>query len=203
MRQSKNKSAKLKKTKSKTTSLSKKAAAKKSVKAEWPNKRNVFFKPERMKYVRKLLKDEGCVFCNSAQGEISLDTLCVYKTEHSQIVLNKYPYNSGHVLVLPLRHCGDMLSLTEDEYNDLQKTLRIAVQAIQSIYQPNGFNLGLNHGASSGAGIPQHLHYHIVPRWAGDLNFFPLIAETKVVVETVEQSYKKFANYFKTEKAGL
>lgn len=182
---------------------SRKATSKKTaVATDWP-KRNVFFRPERMNYVRKLLKDEGCVFCKAALNGPSVETLSVYKSEHSQIVLNKYPYNSGHLLVLPLRHCGDMLALSDVEYSDLQNTIRIAVKAIQSVYQPNGFNLGVNHGVSSGAGIPQHLHYHIVPRWLGDVNFFPMIAETKVVIETVEQSYEKFENYFKSQKAGV
>jgi ATP adenylyltransferase len=74
------------------------------------------------------------------------------------------------------------------------------VQAVQSVYEPNGFNIGMNHGATSGAGIPDHLHYHIVPRWNGDFNFFPLIAETKVVIENLEQSYEKFSKYFKKVK---
>jgi ATP adenylyltransferase len=175
----------------------------KAKKQDWPLKRNIFFRPDRMKYVRKLLKDEGCVFCTSAQSKKSFQSLCVYKSEHSQIVLNKYPYNSGHVLVLPLKHCGDILLLSDKEYMDLQITIRLAVKAVQTIYQPNGFNLGLNHGASSGAGIPEHLHYHIVPRWLGDVNFFPMIADTKVVVETVEQTYEKFENYFKSQKVGV
>ena len=200
------KSKKTKSKKAKATQVGKakkKLSSKAKPEQDWPIKRNVFFRPERMQYVRKLLKDEGCVFCRAAKNKISFDTLCVYKTEHSQIVLNKYPYNSGHVLVLPLKHCGDMLLLSDVEYTDLQNTVRLAVKAVQSIYQPNGFNLGVNHGASSGAGIPQHLHYHIVPRWLGDVNFFPMIADTKVVVETVEQSYEKFENYFKSHKADV
>jgi len=162
----------------------------------WPIERDVFFRPGRMKYVRKLIKPSGCVFCNAAQNKQSFETLCVYKTQFSQVVLNKFPYNNGHLLVLPLRHTGDMLSLTEDEYIDLQKTVRLSVQVITKVYNPQGFNLGLNHGASGGAGIPDHLHYHIVPRWNGDLNFFPLIAETKLVIENLNQSYKKIRKEF-------
>lgn len=162
----------------------------------WPIERDVFFRPGRMKYVRKLIKPSGCVFCNAAQNKQSFETLCVYKTQFSQVVLNKFPYNNGHLLVLPLRHTGDMLSLSEDEYIDLQKTVRLSVQVITKVYNPQGFNLGLNHGASGGAGIPDHLHYHIVPRWNGDLNFFPLIAETKLVIENLNQSYKKIKKEF-------
>lgn len=162
----------------------------------WPIERDVFFRPARLKYVRKIVKPDGCVFCNTAINPASLETLCVFKTKHSHIVLNKYPYNSGHILVLPLRHIGNILELTELEYSDLYKTLKLAMKAVQNIYEPNGFNVGMNHGATAGAGIPAHLHFHIIPRWNGDLNFFPLIAETKLVVETAEQSYQRFSEYF-------
>ena len=168
--------------------------------SDWPNKRNILFRPGRMKYVRKIIKTKGCVFCKSAEATISVNTLCVYKTQHTQILLNKYPYNNGHLLVLPLVHVGDLLQLSPERYDDLHRSLRLAVQSIEEIYQPSGYNVGLNNGSTSGAGIPDHLHYHIVPRWRGDLNFFSLIAETKVVIETIEDSYKKFATYFKKVK---
>ncbi|MFZ3229752.1 MAG: HIT domain-containing protein [Pseudobdellovibrio sp.] len=163
----------------------------------WPIERDILFRPARLKYVRKLIQPKECVFCVSAKNKISLETLCVYKTKYSQIILNKFPYNSGHVLVLPLKHVGEIFNFSEKAYLDLHQTLKIAMQAIQTIYQPSGFNVGMNHGAAGGAGIPDHLHYHIVPRWNGDLNFFPLIAETKVVIESVEESYKQFEAYFK------
>ncbi|MBC7465784.1 MAG: HIT domain-containing protein [Bdellovibrio sp.] len=163
----------------------------------WPIERDIFFRPARLKYVRKILKPSGCVFCDSAKNQPSVDTLCVYKTEYSQIILNKFPYNTGHVLVLPLNHIGQIFDLTDAAFMDLHQTLRLAMDAIQAIYNPQGFNTGMNHGATAGAGIPDHLHYHIVPRWNGDLNFFPLIAETKLVIETVEESYKQFETYFK------
>lgn len=189
-----------KKTSSKTKSASsavKKKAAKPAVarlqiaKDIWPLERDVLMRPDRFKYVRKLVKPEGCVFCTAAQEDIKFETLCVYKTKHSMILLNKYPYNSGHLLVLPLKHCGDLLLLSDEEHQDLQNTVRLAMKALNELYQPGGINLGMNHGAVAGAGIPEHLHYHLVPRWAGDLNFFPLIAETKVLVETLEQTYDK------------
>lgn len=157
----------------------------------WPLERDVLFRPDRMKYVRKLIKPEGCVFCRAAKEKTSLETLCVYKTKHSMVVLNKFPYNSGHVLVLPQRHCGDILKLSEEEFRDLQDTVRLTMRALNEAYEPGGINVGLNHGAVAGAGIPDHLHYHMIPRWAGDLNFFPLIAETKVLVESLEQTYEK------------
>lgn len=112
------------------------------------------------------------------------------------IILNKFPYNSGHLLVLPRHHKGHLLKLSDIEYQDLHQTLKIAVQASEKLYQPPAMNIGLNHGKAAGAGLPEHLHYHLIPRWEGDLNFFPLIAETKVVVESLEQTYEKFSQYF-------
>jgi ATP adenylyltransferase len=168
--------------------------------SDWPTKRNVLFRPERLKYVRKMVKDEGCVFCISSKSKMSTETLCVYKTKYSQIILNKYPYNSGHLLILPLDHVGDLLALSPERYEDLHLALRLAVEAIKNIYEPTGYNVGLNNGSAAGAGIPDHLHYHVIPRWNGDLNFFPLIGETKVVVETLEDSYTRFLNYFNKVK---
>lgn len=157
----------------------------------WPMERDVLFRPDRMKYVRKLIKSEGCVFCRAAKEEVSFETLCVFKSKHSMVVLNKFPYNSGHILVLPRRHCGDLLQLGQEEFHDLQDTIRLVMGALNELYQPGGYNVGLNHGSVAGAGIPEHLHYHVIPRWSGDLNFFPLIAETKVLVESLEQTYEK------------
>jgi ATP adenylyltransferase len=167
----------------------------------WPLERDILFRPDRLKYVRKLVKEEGCVFCRAAKERPSFDTLCVYQSEHSMIVLNKYPYNSGHVLAIPRRHVDSLTGLSEKEFIDLHLTLREAQRALQHSYQPAGFNIGLNLGAVAGAGIPDHIHYHIIPRWAGDLNFFPLIAETKTVIESLESTFDRLSAYFK-DKAG-
>lgn len=162
----------------------------------WPMEKDVLFRPDRFKYVRKLVKPVGCVFCLAAKEAPSFETLCVFKTKHSMIVLNKFPYNSGHLLIIPLKHEGDLLAMSREVYHDLQDTLRLAMAALNELYQPGGVNVGLNHGAVAGAGIPEHLHYHVIPRWSGDLNFFPLIAETKVVVESLEQTYDRLLGYF-------
>lgn len=162
----------------------------------WPIEANIFARPARMKYVRKLIEPQSCVFCTAAGSEPKIETLCVFQSQFSQIVINKFPYNSGHVLILPKRHCGDLLALSPEEYSDLMLTLKFATQAVREIYNPAGFNIGLNNGATAGAGIPEHLHFHIVPRWNGDLNFFPLIAETKLVIEDAEASYERYLKYF-------
>lgn len=166
----------------------------------WPMERNVLFRPERLQYVRKLVPEVGCVFCRCAGTEPKFETLCVYQSKHSMVVLNKFPYNSGHVLIVPKRHVGQIFELTDEEYFDLMNLVRLAARVLEGAYRPAGFNLGMNHGRVSGAGIPEHLHYHIVPRWAGDLNFFPLIAETKVVIENLESSFDRLRLSFQNLK---
>lgn len=169
----------------------------KSKEPAWPMPRNVLFKPERSDYVRKVDRPVGCVFCTSANAPMAFETLCLLKTKYSQVVLNKYPYNSGHVLILPLRHSGDLLNLTDGERQDMFGLVSFVFQMLKDVYNPTGINMGMNHGASAGAGIPEHLHIHVIPRWAGDVNFFPLIADTKVVVENLESTYKKMRRYVK------
>ncbi|MCE3010641.1 MAG: HIT domain-containing protein [Proteobacteria bacterium] len=157
----------------------------------WPLERDVLFRPDRFKYVRKVIQPQGCVFCAASGAEPSVESLCFYQTKNSMMMLNKFPYNSGHILILPRRHVGDLTLLSDEEYFDLQSLVRTGFHLLEHVYQPGGLNFGLNHGAVAGAGIPDHLHYHLIPRWSGDLNFFPLIAETKAVIESLDQSFEK------------
>ena len=163
--------------------------------------RRTLFRPERSRYVRKEHPDKSCVFCKSNSLLDNLDSLCVFYSKHSMIIVNKFPYNSGHLLVLPRRHCGSLFELTDKEFSDLHETLKIAARAVRDVYDPKGMNVGMNHGAAAGAGIPKHIHYHVVPRWAGDLNFFPLLTQTKVVIETAEESCLKYIKYFKKKRS--
>ena len=163
----------------------------------WPQERDFIARPERYKYVRKLIQPEGCVFCAAAAKQVGFESLCLYKNQRAMVMLNKFPYNSGHLLVLPVQHCGDLLDLPLEDYNEVTLLLRQSVKIIKSVYNCLGLNIGLNHGAVAGAGIPDHLHWHIVPRWAGDTNFFPLVAETKVIPESLEQTYEKLEPHFK------
>lgn len=159
--------------------------------------RRILFKPERSNYVRKVDQPKDCVFCSASKARIGFESLCVFKSKHSMVVINKFPYNSGHILVIPQAHIGDFSGLSEVQFLDLQKLLKLSVSVIQKTYKPQGINVGLNMGAAAGAGLPDHLHYHVIPRWTGDLNFFPLIADTKVVIETLEMTFKKLHKAFK------
>lgn len=167
----------------------------------WPAERQTLFRPERLRYVRKLIKPEGCVFCEAVRAGVSPESLLLYKDERAIVVMNKYPYNAGHLLVLPRRHCGDFTQLSQGELTALNETLQRTLKALTEVFHPDGFNVGLNLGSAAGAGIPEHLHYHVIPRWAGDTNFFPLIAETKVVIETLETSFAKLLPHFQAARA--
>lgn len=166
--------------------------------AIWPEERDVMFRPDRLKYVRKLIKADGCVFCAAAKAGPSFESLCLFKNKFAMVVLNKFPYNGGHLLVLPTRHTGDFASLKSEEGAEIHRIVQASVGILGKVYNCEGFNVGLNLGAAAGAGIPDHLHYHIVPRWWGDTNFFPLLADTKVIVETLEQTFERLLPYYES-----
>lgn len=175
------------------TRVSKKRPAGKAAKPKWPVTRNVMFRPERMRYVRRLIRPDGCVFCHALKEGVKPESLVLCENEQAMLMLNKFPYNSGHLLVLPKRHNGEFTELTDSEMRDVNALMKLGVEILTEAYRPGGFNMGLNLGAVAGAGIPEHLHWHILPRWSGDANFYPLIAETKVVIETLEQTYERLA----------
>lgn len=179
-------------------SVRKKKSARRSkvTQPQWPQPRQFMERPNRYQYVRKLIKTDRCVFCIAAEAEISAESLVLARSSHALVVMNKFPYNTGHLLIMPQRHCGEIWQLTDEETEEIARWLRYSAKALNDAYQCTGLNIGLNHGAVAGAGIPEHLHWHIVPRWFGDTNFFPLIAETKVLPETLEQSFAKLLPYF-------
>jgi ATP adenylyltransferase len=154
--------------------------------------------PWRMEFIEGA-KPEGCIFCAFPKetGEVAdRRNLIIARTTSSFAILNRFPYNSGHLMVIPLRHTSDFSSLAARESADLHRLLQLAVRALTEAYHPDGFNLGMNLGRSAGAGIADHLHYHAVPRWIGDTNFMPVVADTKVLVEHLQQGYDKLRAQF-------
>lgn len=170
----------------------------------WPAERDVLARPHRLKYVRRLIQPEGCVFCWADKNWRDPDSLVLLRASQSMVILNKYPYNNGHLLIVPRRHQADFTKLTAKQSAQMNLLLKESLKILSKVYRPDGFNTGMNLGKVAGAGIPEHLHLHIVPRWGGDTNFLPLIAETKLVVETNEQSYNQLRPHFmKLEKQGV
>ena len=153
--------------------------------------------PWRMVYIDQGSIETGCIFCNQKRGaEESRQALVLARTAHSMVMLNKYPYNNGHVLVSPEQHEKDLSKLAISEHADLNEALRRTVDIVRRVLKPAGINLGMNLGKCAGAGVEDHLHWHIVPRWEGDTNFMPVIAETRVMPQHLLDSYDRLAPHF-------
>jgi ATP adenylyltransferase len=133
----------------------------------------------------------GCIFCDALAGDDDRLSLVLLRSAKAFLILNKYPYASGHVMVALTRHIGALEEATTDELGEVMSLVRTAVRTIGRAYHPDGYNVGLNQGRSSGAGVPDHLHMHVVPRWSGDSNFMSAIAETRVLPESLDTTYDR------------
>lgn len=156
--------------------------------------------PWRMEYIRSE-KPQGCIFCSFPAAPRSDDrtNLVVHRTDHAFTCLNRFPYNSGHVMVIPRQHGAELDGLGPAAWSDLQAELRRAARVVRSVYRPEGLNVGMNLGQIAGAGILDHLHWHIVPRWAGDNNFMPVLAETRVVVQSLDEAWERLTAAFEKD----
>lgn len=143
--------------------------------------------PWRLEYVTRA-KPAGCVLCHKRSDDDEA-SLVVARGEHAYAVLNLYPYNNGHVMVVPYRHVGDLEELTTQESEECQRLLERGIRAARSALGAGGFNVGLNLGEAAGAGIAAHLHWHLVPRWAGDTNFMPVLADVRVMPQHLHTTW--------------
>lgn len=193
----KKKTAPKKSAKKSKSAKGKSSWALKLVQDVWPQERDFFERPERFRYVRKLLPvSDECVFCVAAKARENSESLVLAKDKHCVVMMNKYPYNTGHLLITPRAHVGNLWDVDDEATAAIAHWLKKSTQILKEVLGCQGFNLGLNHGSVAGAGIPEHIHWHVVPRWGGDTNFFPLIAETKVLPETLEQTYSRLVDKF-------
>jgi ATP adenylyltransferase len=153
--------------------------------------------PWRMEFIRSE-KPKECIFCEFPAAPPSEDrkNLLVHRSPHAFTLLNKFPYNSGHVMVIPRAHVSDLGALAPDAWDDLQAELRLAADVVKSVYKPEGLNVGMNLGKVAGAGIEEHLHWHVVPRWGGDNNFMPVLADVRVVVEALDEAWQRLSAGF-------
>jgi len=153
--------------------------------------------PWRMEYIRAAKGEpEGCIFCELPRLGDDAEARILAREGRAFAVLNAFPYNPGHLMVAPFRHVGELEEVTTEELADVDRLLQRAVVALKQEMEPHGFNLGMNLGRVAGAGIPDHVHWHVVPRWSGDTNFMPVIGETKVVPELLEETYRRLAPRF-------
>jgi ATP adenylyltransferase len=138
-----------------------------------------------------------CFICHAINSDNDKDLLVVSRQELCIIMLNKFPYNGGHLLVAPLRHVAEIEELSNDELLDMMKTVKLATKVINKISNPHGYNIGINQGRVAGAGLPGHVHIHIVPRWNGDTSFMSILSDTKVVSQSLEESQIVLEKAFK------
>ena len=159
--------------------------------------------PWQMEYIRGE-KGEGCIFCRFPvePAERDRENLVVHRTRLSFTCLNRFPYNSGHLMVIPRTHGAELEALSPEAFADLQEELRRATRVVKSVYRPEGLNLGMNLGRCAGAGIVDHLHWHLVPRWLGDNNFMPVLADTRVVVEALDSAWRRLSTAFDEDAGG-
>ncbi|HEX6844846.1 MAG TPA: HIT domain-containing protein [Actinomycetota bacterium] len=160
--------------------------------------------PWRMEYIQANKDqpdaDEGCVFCGLLDGTGEGERILA-RSELAFVTLAKYPYNPGHLLVLPTRHVGELEDLTAEEHAAIDALLARGIRALRTAADPHGFNVGLNLGRVAGAGIPAHLHWHVVPRWGGDTNFMPVVGQTRVLPELLAESDAKLRPLFEAEES--
>ncbi len=137
-------------------------------------------------------RDEGCFLCTKSAADDDRANLIVARSERGFVLLNLYPYNNGHLLVAPLVHRGTLGELAGADLTEPLETVRLVVAVLDGMLRPQGYNIGLNQGKAAGAGLPGHLHWHVVPRWDGDTNFMPVLGQTKVIVESLQEFYDRF-----------
>lgn len=138
-------------------------------------------------------REKGCIFCKLPRKKDDRNNLILYRGKHNFIILNRYPYNNGHLMVIPYRHTKDLARLKPAEQAEMLELSGLSVKALEKSMFPQGHNLGINLGAAGGAGIRDHLHLHVVPRWVGDTNWMPVLAETKTMIEYLWETYDRLA----------
>lgn len=152
--------------------------------------------PWRMKYILEE-KPEGCIFCDKPKENKDKKNYILFRGKTCFVMLNTFPYNNGHLMVAPFKHSADLETLKKEELLELVQTLKKSLKLLNKALSPDGFNIGINLGKVAGAGVEDHIHIHVVPRWAGDTNFMPVISETKVISESLDKTYENLTRALK------
>ena len=152
--------------------------------------------PWRMPYLRgENPKMDGCLFCHKLAQDDAVEHV-LYRGVHCFVVLNRFPYNNGHMMVVPYTHTGTLESLDDATLLEMMQVVRHALNVLRQVYHPHGFNVGVNEGSAAGAGVAEHVHLHIVPRWDGDVNYMTVVGETRVIPESLDDTYATFRPLF-------
>jgi len=165
------------------------------------SRHKILWTPWRMSYVARVGEKKECIFCEAIKNPDQY--YVVRETEYSIALLNAYPYNTGHVMIAPKKHAPDLELLSDNELIDLMKLMRLILQALKIEYSPHGFNIGINIGRAAGAGVEDHVHIHIVPRWIGDTNFLPIVSNTKTIPEDLNTTRRRISEAIKKIEGSL
>jgi ATP adenylyltransferase len=157
---------------------------------------DILWAPWRIEYIESADKTPGCIFCVKPSENDDCKNLIPFRGKRAFVIMNRYPYNNGHLMVVPFRHTADLSELEDAEKLELFDLLIASQRVLADVMRPQGFNIGMNLGRPAGAGIADHLHFHVVPRWNGDTNFMPVLGHTKVVSEGLEQTCDKLTREF-------
>jgi ATP adenylyltransferase len=154
--------------------------------------------PWRLAYVKDAAKDneEQCIFCAKPAAGADEENLIVHRGESCFVILNLFPYTNGHLMVAPYEHLGRIQDLPATTVAEMMGLAQLAMSRLEEVYEPHGYNVGFNQGRVAGAGVEHHIHMHVVPRWGGDTNFMPVIADTKVMPQTLKESYAALKGTF-------
>jgi len=155
--------------------------------------------PWRMAYIGGP-RSEGCLLCELPRDNRDRESLILHRGPRTYVVMNRYPYNNGHLMIVPYRHCADLGEISSEDSLELMHESQRATRLLHRLFGAEGFNVGMNLGKAAGAGIAEHVHVHVVPRWVGDTNFMPVLADTKVMPDYLEATYEKLAPFFHEDR---
>ena len=156
--------------------------------------------PWRMEYIESV-KSQGCIFCDKPQESEDQKSYILYRGKRNFVILNSYPYTPGHLMVAPYRHVANLEEMSDEELLEHSQMVAMSIGALKEKFHPHGFNVGMNMGKVGGAGVEGHIHTHIVPRWEGDTNFMPVTADTRVIPQALDSTYRKLQPLFSAKKA--
>jgi len=156
--------------------------------------------PWREQYVKNAHKMKECFFCTAAKRKKDKQNLILYRGEHNFIILNKYPYSPGHLMIAPYKHLDSIEKAGGETSYEMIDILKKSLEILREVYNPHGFNTGMNIGHSAGAGVAHHYHLHVIPRWVGDSSFMPIIGKTKLTTEDLHKTYNNLYTYFKNSR---
>lgn len=165
----------------------------------------ILFTPWRYPYLTSPKSDQpsGCIFCNAASSDDTRETLTVFRAPRALVMLNRYPYTNGHLMVAPTAHEARLFDSSDSSLRALIRLTAEAQRILSDVYRPDGFNVGMNFGQVAGAGVADHYHLHIVPRWSGDSNFMTVTAQTRLVPEELQVTFEKLAPHFRQLRGDL